>query len=301
MKKYKDSLETIKELIQDVKNIFIHKFSYVVVDGTDYITLSYFLGLKNVNLYANYNLIIIALKGISSRFFNAIMPSVGDLLVDSSKEKVNNIFMKMFLLANFISIFFILGIYNFIGDFITIWLDSKFILPKVTLVLFLINFYINTTMSIFVIFKNSKGIFKDDIKFVYAQAFFNLLFSILLVQKYWINGILLGTLIGNLVGLVYPKIKIVYKKILNQSPLILLKYFSGILVIFMLTAIINKYIYIFTTVITNDTNLFIIFIRILIYSVFSLCVQVIFFLFFKEFKDLINILICNNLRRLRDK
>lgn len=238
---YKKSrnIDVVKELIRESKDIFAHKFSSVIVDGTDYITLSTFTSLTNVNLFANYNILFTAVKGIVGKLFQGTTPSVGDMIIEGNIKKIREVFYKMLVLNNLFTLFAVFGLLNYTKDFITIWIGNIFVLSKFTLVLFIVNFYINSVMSVFVIFKGAQGLYKDDVKFVYLQALSNLFFSILLVQKYDMNGVLIGTLIGNSIGLIYPKINIVYNKVLKQEVKILLRYYYKLIVISIIALIIS--------------------------------------------------------------
>lgn len=290
-KKLKDK-DVLKELIIDSKDVFAHKFSSVIVDGTDYITLTYFTSLTSVNLFANYNMMFIAVKGIIGKIFKATIPSVGDLIAENNVIKIRSVFYKMFIFGNYLSFVSIFCFINFTEDFIKIWLGKNFVLSKSTLILFILNFYINLIMGIFVIFKSAKGLYKDDIRYVYVQAITNLILSIYLAPKLGINGVLIGTLIGNILGLIYPKIKIVTKKILLESPKTLMIYFFKLFLIFIVFTILNKYI--LATILKyfiNISTIYSLFISLFIYLFISSLILVLLFLFFLDVRIFVMLLL----------
>jgi hypothetical protein len=162
------------------------------------------------------------------------------------------------------------------------------------MIFFVLNFYINTVMSIFAIFIGAKGLYKIGLIYIYIQASTNLILSIVLVNYFGINGVLMGTLIGNLVGLVYPKIKIVYRYILNLKEQEIIIYFIKIFVFVFfylnITLMIKRELDKFIKI----DGIYYFISSILIYIIVSSIFLIPFFLIFKETR----IFTVNTLRKL---
>ena len=62
---------------------------------------------------------------------------------------------------------------------------------------------------------NSKGLFKDNKYIIFISAISNIVISIILVNIYGLNGLLIGTVIAFLVNVIL-KIRIIENKILNN-------------------------------------------------------------------------------------
>ena len=89
-----------KALFSNVKYLFFHKFGGIVLNSTDNIVASKYIGLTIVGLYSNYYLIFNALHSMISQIFQSIIGSIGNLNVEKNRTKMTNIFNKIFF-ANF--------------------------------------------------------------------------------------------------------------------------------------------------------------------------------------------------------
>lgn len=79
---------TKKDIFQKVRALFFHKIGGFIVLGTDNIIISKFIGIIEVGLYSNYYMIIDAVEKLFGQVIRVITPSVGNMLVSESKEKV---------------------------------------------------------------------------------------------------------------------------------------------------------------------------------------------------------------------
>lgn len=87
-------------IIKNVKALLYHKIGGVIVNSTDNILISKFVGITSVGLYSNYYLIIGALNLLIGQSFSALTASVGNLNAVESKEKSYNTY-KLILFINF--------------------------------------------------------------------------------------------------------------------------------------------------------------------------------------------------------
>lgn len=211
-------------------------------------------------------------------------PSVGDMIAEGNIKKINSVFYVMLITANAITVFSLAGIINYIDEFIILWLGKDFLLSNITLILFFINSYINTIISIFAIYNAAKGLFRNDVAFVYLQAITNLVMSILLVNFYGINGVLMGTLIGNVVGLIFPKIRITYKYILLSNPKVLLPYFIKFIIMIMIHIPLSVWMKSLIDTYISISNFFDFSLSIIVYTTFSALLLSLLALLFSEFR-----------------
>jgi O-antigen/teichoic acid export membrane protein len=94
--------ETKKEIVKNTKAMMMHKIGGVVVNSTDNIILSKFVGLTSVGLYSNYYLITNALNLIFGQIYSSLTASIGNLCISSNKEKQCDIFNKQTIYTNLI-------------------------------------------------------------------------------------------------------------------------------------------------------------------------------------------------------
>ena len=87
--------DIFKDIMKKVKALLYHKVGGYLIDGTDNVIISMFLGISSVGIITNYKVILNAMSSLISQIFNAITASVGNLLVSESKEKVYDTYKKL--------------------------------------------------------------------------------------------------------------------------------------------------------------------------------------------------------------
>lgn len=215
--KYKIDNETRTNLIANVKAIFLHNVGGYFVFGTDNILISALVNLKSVGLYSNYTMIINQLSSILSPIVNGIGASVGNLIATESKEKAFEVFNITYLINFWIYSITVIGLYNLLNPFIDFAFGKGLLLDKLSLVVILINCYLNGMRSVINIFKTKAGIFVEDKYIPLIEAIINLVSSLILVRYFGLSGILLGTMISTITVPLWTQSKLVYNKVFNKS------------------------------------------------------------------------------------
>lgn len=190
----------IGEIKHNVVGTISSKIGFIVVTGTDNILISKFIGLTIVGLYSNYALILNSIISLLGQVFGAVIASFGNLGVTErdNKEKQIGLF-NQFVYYNALIVFFIaLVAYAFFPPFIKLWLGHGYQLPQSTLIIIILNFvFAQFRPSLYMI--NAYGLFWGyRIKSI-VEAVVNFGLSLALVKftSLGINGVLLGTIIGN--------------------------------------------------------------------------------------------------------
>lgn len=243
-KKYYVEKDIKDNLIINVKALFLHNIGSYCVFGTDNILISSFINLKTVGLYSNYIMIIEQLSSLLTPILGGIGASVGNLIATESKEKNYEVF-KVVMLVNFwIYSFCAIFLFNLVEPFINWWLGKGLLLDKLTLIVILINFYINGMRKSILIFKSKSGIFKEDKYIPLIEAGINLGASIILVKYFGLAGIFMGTTISTITMPLWTQSKLVYNKVFNKS---VIEYFK-IYLIYIVLVIVGG---VFTTLICD--------------------------------------------------
>lgn len=204
LRQYK-SEKVDKKLIVDLRKNLIgtvsSKIGYIIVTGTDNILISKYIGLLAVGIYSNYALVVNAIISVLSQVLNSVVASFGNLGVTDQKnvDKQLKIF-NYFVYFNAISTFFIgLFLFGIFQPFIQIWLGKSYVLSDLTLIFIVVNFMFSQfrpTLSLV----NAYGLFWGYRykSIVEAVVNFGLSFALVKYTKMGINGVLLGTIIGNI-------------------------------------------------------------------------------------------------------
>ncbi|MGL5963754.1 MAG: lipopolysaccharide biosynthesis protein, partial [Fusobacteriaceae bacterium] len=221
-KHYKKSynyIEKVKErdssIVKDMKNLFWHKIGTLVVHNTDYIVLSKFVSLSVVGVYSSYLIIYQMLMTIINILTPVLTPKIGVFVTKNTKEKIYQYWRELYSIYIFISTILIICTYYLITPFVNLWLGEEFILPKVTVTLILINLFIHLTRGVTEAFKSSSGFF-DDTYAPALESILNLVISLVLVQKIGLNGVIIGTVVSNVVVILLLKPMLVFKRCFDK-------------------------------------------------------------------------------------
>lgn len=202
---------------KNVKAMIFHKFGDVVVNGTDNIIISMFLGIGLLGLYSNYIMLISILFSLLMVLFNATTASFGNMIADESRSKL----LETFNAFNFLG-FWIFGwasitFYFLALPFVTLWLGNDFHISETIIALLAVNLFMVGIRVPLGIVKSAAGIYSQDKYAPIIQGVINLVVSMLLVQYFGIVGVLAGTLISSILVPNWYRPFIVYKHLFDCS------------------------------------------------------------------------------------
>lgn len=210
------------ELFKNIKAIFMHKIGDIIVNSTDSIVISKFVGLAVLGNYTNYNTVIGALRRVVSMALNGITASIGNMLTDNDNDKAYDIHKKVFFLNFWVVSFIVITLYNTLNQFVALWVGKGYLLDNLTFIVILINLYFVAMRGSVEQFQNGSGNFHQDRYAPIAEAIINLVVSIILVKRIGIAGVFIGTLTSNFTIIFWTKPYVVYKYVFNKP---LRKYF----------------------------------------------------------------------------
>lgn len=224
-KKYQDVFK-IKERLskEEKKNIFhdtqanmLHKIGYVVLNGTDSIVVSKFVGLVETGIYSNYSLVLGGLNSIIGQVLGSFTATLGNANVELSKEDNYKIFKKMIFVNFFIASVTTICLYTLLDNFIMIWLNKGLLLDKLTVVCICVQYYFEISRKICTSYTNSSGQFVRDRIRPIIEAILNIVISVILVKIIGIAGVFLGTIISHVLTVFWREPHILYKYVFERS------------------------------------------------------------------------------------
>lgn len=225
-----------------------HKIGGIVVNGTDNLILSKFVGLVEVGIYSNYYLIINALNIILGQVFTAVTASVGNLVATTNKEKVYNVFKKIFFLNFWLYGFSAICLLVLFNNFITIWLGSEYLFSMDIVLVLVVNFYITGMRKAVLTFRDATGLYWEDRYKPIAESIINLVFSIILVKMLGTVGVFIGTFISTMTTCFWVEPFVLYK---NEFGLSIKHYLKKYVIYSIITVIVG----IITIVLCNMINI----------------------------------------------
>lgn len=195
----------------DVKALVMTKFGHVILNGTDNIIISSFLGVSWVGKLSNYTLITGSLVTILSQITSAITASIGNFI---AKEHADRHY-KLFKMIDFIN-FWIYGFCTvcltiLLNPFISLWIGPSYILNQHTIIVLSINFLISGIMTSLWMFRSTMGLFVQGQYRHIITAVVNIIFSIILAKIMGLVGVLFGTTISRVAITLWYDPYIIYK------------------------------------------------------------------------------------------
>lgn len=200
-----------KEIIKNVKALLYHKIGGVIVNSTDNILISTFVGVRYVGIYSNYSLITGALNLIIGPAFSALTASIGNLNALETKEKSYKTY-KLLLFINFwIAGFCSICLLILFNPFISVWIGEEYLFNNYIVLAIVINFYMLTIRRATLVYKDSFGLFWNDRYKPLIESVINVTISVTLAPKFGILGVFIGTFISTLLAPFWIEPYVLYK------------------------------------------------------------------------------------------
>lgn len=241
-KKYPELHEIARKdtsMVKMTKDLAWTQIGYLVLNNIDALLLMAFNGPIMVSIYTTYNYILRFLGEVASRVELSSVYSFGNVFAKKEEDKVHPLykeFLMLFVLIAFSMCFaFMIGI----RGFVSIWVGKEnYILSYLTVFLFTTTLFLNILYYPLVALINADGLFKDNKKHIFICAIINLVLSIVLINFFSINGILIGTCAAFLVNILL-KSSTVTKKIFKDKNLFnTLKDFIIVIVIYIILSLL---------------------------------------------------------------
>ena len=191
--------EKVQSIARRVRDLFTSNFSAVVSSTADTLIISAFLGLTVLAIYQNYYYIISSLKTLIEVIVGACIAGIGNSFVTESPEKNYRDLRKMTLLFGWvISVAgsMLLCLYQ---PFMQIWMGEKNMLEYSYVACFVMFFYTMGMNRLIGMFKDAAGIWKIDKWRPLTAAITNLILNIATVRWLGLYGVLLSTVISDVV------------------------------------------------------------------------------------------------------
>ncbi len=191
-----------RQVLSDVKSIFLHKIGTVISYQIDNVVLSSFIGLVAVAAYGNYYYVYTVVAGIPAILYSAMSGGFGNRIHTESREKNFHLFMLVGRIVGIVNIWCAAMMLALYQPFITVWsrhnpeLIQHFLLP----VLMVLYFYINQSRQVLLTFKAGASIWYEDrwkpIVGGVVKLLTVLLFVMVLPEEYKLDGMVLSSIIG---------------------------------------------------------------------------------------------------------
>lgn len=219
IKRIRISFKEIREqgILRDVKNFIGHQLAGTVFCGTDSVIIAKILGIIQVGYFNNYMMFKNQIMNIITHLFQPLQASVGSLIYsEDGTKKASDLFYMVNHFAFCLAAFVAVSVTAMAQDVIELLYGREYLLSNIFVGLVAVNLFIEIIRGFQSYFRFVYGEYEKDRKYVIMAALANLVFSIILAGSYGLEGILLGTLIGNLI-IWYGNLVFLREKYLKSS------------------------------------------------------------------------------------
>ena len=210
--------QTKQQVIKNVKAMFMHKIGTVMVNTVDSVVISAFVGIVVLGKYSNYITIMTSLSGVMGMVFSSITSVVGHLCVEADKKTVKKYFEAFQFLNFFLGFVFYLGYFEVIDNVISILFSADLTLSRSITFVIALDGFVKFARNNVIMFKDATGTFYNDRWRPFFESVANLILSVILVNVIGVSGVIVATILTNLLICNTIEPYVLYKHALNMSP-----------------------------------------------------------------------------------
>jgi len=187
------SKEDRVEIKNKIKALVYNKIGVAIINGSDNIVISKFLGLTVLGIYNSYYYVFSLLYGVFDVFHSAITAGIGNKIITDSREKNSKLFDSICFMnywAVGICTTCLCALYK---PFMSLWIGSDKSMPYLFSILMAFYFFFWMIRFVVLIFKNAQGLWVEDRFRPLIEGIVNLALNLIMVKKYGLFGIVLST------------------------------------------------------------------------------------------------------------
>ncbi len=193
--------ENRRQVVEQVKNICIHKLGGTITGFADNLVVSAFLGLTAVAAYGNYFYIANNVARIPSIIFRALGAGIGNRLQLDSPQQNFLLFMKIHRLVEMVILWCAAIMLALFIPFLELWTRHSPTLMRHCLlaILFVLYFYVQQSRNVVLSFKDAAGLWRKDrwkpLTAGVANLTLNIFFVLTFSKAYKLDGVILSTIL----------------------------------------------------------------------------------------------------------
>lgn len=211
------SKEENQSIITNVKALILHKIGSILVNNTDNIIISSFLGLATTGIASNFTMIISAVNTILLQLSYSTLASVGNLI---ASDVGNEYRMKVFKRLDFLnySLYMICTIFlaTLMKPLIEV-LGKEYGLGDSIVLILCANFMLSGSRQVINQFKETGGLFVHDKYKAICEAIVNLIVSLILVKPLGLLGVYIGTFACSIIAGAWWEQMVTFKYLFHES------------------------------------------------------------------------------------
>lgn len=209
---------TKRILTKSIRAMFMHKIGTLLVNTVDSVVISFFVGVVALGEYSNYTSILSSMTGLLSLVFSSLVSVVGHLYVEKSRKTTLKYCEAFYLLNYVIGVVFFLGYYAIIDNLVALFFEKSLVVEKSISFVITINGFVQFMRHDVLLFRDATGTFYNDRWKPLIEGLINIILSVLLVKRVGVTGVIIATIITNLVICHVVEPYVLYKNAFDKTP-----------------------------------------------------------------------------------
>lgn len=210
--------ETVAEVVKNLRALFMHKIGGFLVNTVDSVVVSSFVGVVVLGAYSNYAAIMNGVGNLLRLAFSSLTSVVGHLYVEKTKQTTRRYFDVFHTLNFMLGVVAYLGYYAIIDDLVALLFAEDLIMARSVAMAATMNGFIQFLRHSTLLFRDATGTFYYDRWKPLFEGLTNLGLSILLVNKIGVTGVIVATVITNLLVCHIVEPYVLHKYAFEVSP-----------------------------------------------------------------------------------
>lgn len=224
-----------KDLWKRIAGLAIQRICVMTRNSLSSIVLSAFISLSIVGIYNNYYMILTAATGVISIISTSILAGVGNTIQTQTIEQNFQSMRKFNFLYMWFGGYASICLTALFQPFMEIWMGKELMLPFSSVLLLSLYFYNLKLGDIGTVYYSAAGLWWYGKWRAIAEAVANLVLTLILVQYWGVNGVLISTLVVHFfINLLYG-MSILFQHYFGYNYMWI---FYGTLLFYMLTTIV---------------------------------------------------------------
>ena len=247
MVKSLENIEKKKEVIDQVKSVFLSKMGKVIANHTDNILISVFVSTTVVGYYSNYTMITSIVNALSVMLFGGLGASIGNFVNTHTKKECEECFYMVNFAQYWVFSVVSLCLFFLLDDFIRLWVGNEYVLGSLACGIICFDMFTDKVVRAVINFNYTSGMFRHTRYATLCGASLNIIFSLILGRIYGLPGVIGATVLARFLSTgwwhPYILIKINLKVSFMRYIFITVRYYIIEIILFLILLTLKHYIH----------------------------------------------------------
>lgn len=212
-----------KDVRSDIKHrieaLIYNKIGVTIINSSDNIIISKFLGLVTLGIYVAYYYIFTIIHTFFNVFRDALTAGIGNRIVTESVDTNYQLFNRIFFVYAWAAGICSIGLAILYQPFMRLWVGEERTLSMGFSIVMAIYFYFWIIRFVVHMFKNAQGLWWEDRFRPFCEGILNLILNIMMVRHFGLFGVVLSTIIAMLTISVPWETYVLFKVYFKRSML----------------------------------------------------------------------------------